>query len=251
MEREGNSVRKEQRGTPHIASSDDDAMVVVEAYKKLRANLLFALASTNKKIIMFSSPEPNTGKSTTCSNLAVMMAQTGNKVLLIDADLRRPTLHRIFHVNKNEGLTRYLINLCDWQECVKREVSPNVDLIASGPIPPNPSELLGSARMFNLLDRVAEQYDYVFVDTPPVNVVTDGLVLAARAAGVVLLSRYGSTTYDELKEAIDSVKKVEGNLLGVIINDYQYTTNEKQRRYYTRRYGYAQKKHETETTDKG
>lgn len=248
MEGEGMSMHKQTGGTSHIASSDNDAMVVVEAYKKLRANLLFTLASTNKKIVMFSSPEPNAGKSTTCSNLAVMMAQTGNRVLLIDADLRRPTLHRIFHVNRAEGLTRYLINLSDWEECVKKDVSPNVDLITSGPIPPNPSELLGSARMVQLLNRVAEQYDYVFIDTPPVNVVTDGLVLAARAAGVVLLSRYNSTTYDELQETIDSVKNVHGNLLGVIINDYRYTASEKQRRYYTKRYGYGYAKRPKETT---
>ncbi len=232
-------MHKQLSGTPHITAFENDAMVVVEAYKKLRANLLFALASSPKKVILVSSPEPNTGKSTTCGNLAVMMAQTGSRVLLIDADLRKPTLHRIFHVPKSEGLTQYLINLCDWEECVKKDVAPNVDLITSGPIPPNPSELLGSARMVKFLEKVSERYDYVFIDTPPVNVVTDGLVLAARAAGVMLLSRYNSTTYDELQEAIDSVKNVHGNLLGVIINDYQYTTGEKQRRYYKRRYGYG------------
>ena len=240
--------KKKQSKTPQITGSGDDAVLVVEAYKKLRANLLFSLASSKKKIILFSSPEPDTGKSTTCGNLAVMMAQTGHRVLLIDADLRRPTLHRIFRVNKAEGLTRYLINVATWEECVKKDVSPNVDLITSGPIPPNPSELLGSARMQQLLDEAAEQYDYVFVDTPPVNVVTDGLVLAARAAGVVLLSRYNTTTYDELQEAVDSVKNVQGNLLGVIINDYKYTTDNKQRRYYTRRYGYGYGKKPVETT---
>lgn len=224
-----------------------DAAIVVESYKKLRANLLFSLASSKKKIVLISSPDPNTGKSTTTANLAVTMAQTGSRVLVIDADLRRPTLHRVFHVNKSEGLTRYLINMCTWEECVKKDVAPNVDLIASGPIPPNPSELLGSARMVNLLNLAAEQYDYIFIDTPPVNVVTDGLVLAARAAGVILLSRYNSTTYDELQEAIDSIKKVHGNLLGVIINDYKYSAAERQQSYYTQNYTREEKRDEQDT----
>ena len=225
--------------TPHIATSGEDAMLVVEAYKKLRANLLFSLASASKKIVLVSSPEPNVGKSTTCGNLAVMMAQTGSKVLLVDADLRKPTLHKIFHVSKSGGITRHLINLCDWEECVSKEVAPNLDLVTSGPIPPNPSELLGSARMVQFLNQAAEVYDYVIIDTPPVNVVTDGLVLAARAAGVILLCRYNVTSYDELQEAIDNVKNVHGNLLGVIINDYKYTGEEKQRRSFDKRYGYG------------
>lgn len=231
-------MRKKRTGKSYLPYSDNEAALVVEAYKKLRANLLFSLAPIQKKIIIVSSPEPNVGKSTVCGNLAVMMAQTGSKVLLIDADLRKPTLHRMFHVLKGEGLTRYLVNLGDWQACVKKEVAPGVDLMPSGPIPPNPSELLGSNRMANLLETVSAQYDYVFIDMPPVNVVTDALVLAARAAGVVLLSRYNSTTYDDLREAAESVQKVKGNLLGVIINDYRYEGEEKQRQYYRRRYGY-------------
>ena len=228
---------------------DVNTAPVVEAYKKLRANLLFSLAGSKKKIVLISSPEPTAGKSTTCGNLAVMMAQTGNKVLLIDADLRRPSLHRLFHTNKSEGLTRFLINMSTLDECIKKEVAPIVDLIPSGPIPPNPSELLGSARMVNLLNQVAEQYDYVFVDTPPIGVVTDGLVLAARAAGVVLVVRYNITSYDEVQEAVDSVKNVHGNLLGVIINDYKYTAGEKQRRYYAQRGIYRKKDPETKESE--
>lgn len=215
---------------PHIDTASSDATVVVEAYKKLRANLLFALASSEKKIIMVSSPEPNIGKSATCTNLAVMLAQTGSRVLLIDADLRKPTLHRVFRGNKSDGLTRYLINLCSFEECIKKDVAPNVDLISAGPIPPNPSELLGSVRMARLLDRVSDMYDYVFMDTSPINVAADGLALAARTAGVVLLSRYSSTTYKELQTAIDSIKNAQGKLLGVIINDYRYTANEREGR---------------------
>lgn len=212
---------------------------IVEAYKALRANLLFSLASAQKKIVLVSSAEPGAGKSTTCSNLAVLMAQTGSRVLLVDADLRKPTLHRHFHVSKSEGLTRHLINLASWQDCIQREVAPNLDLVTSGPIPPNPSELLGSARMVQFLNQAAEEYAYVFVDTPPINVVTDGLVLAARAAGTVLVCRQNSTTYDELAEAVENIKNVNGNLLGVIINDYKQVGSERKRQYYYKKYGYG------------
>jgi len=212
---------------------------IVEAYKALRANLLFSLASSQKKIVLVSSSEPGAGKSTTCSNLAVLMAQTGSRVLLVDADLRKPTLHKHFHVSKSDGLTRYLINLATWQECVQKDVAPNLDLITSGPIPPNPSELLGSARMVQFLNRVAEEYAYVFIDTPPVNVVTDGLVLAARASGTVLVCRQNATTYDELEEAVNNIKNVNGNLLGVIINDYKQIGSERKRQYYYKKYGYG------------
>lgn len=211
---------------------------IVEAYKALRANLLFSLASSPQKIILVSSSEPGAGKSTTCSNLAVLMAQTGSRVLLVDADLRKPTLHRHFHVSKSNGLTRHLINLSTWQEIVQKEVAPNLDLITSGPIPPNPSELLGSARMVQFLNQVAEEYDYVFIDTPPVNVVTDSLVLAARASGTILVCRQNVTTYDELTEAIKNIENVNGTLLGVVINDYKRLGTER-KKYYYNKYGYG------------
>ena len=212
---------------------------IVEAYKALRANLLFSLASSQKKIVLVSSSEPGAGKSTTCSNLAVLMAQMGSRVLLVDADLRKPTLHRHFHVSKSEGLTRHLINLSTWKDIVQKDVAPNLDLITSGPIPPNPSELLGSARMVQFLNQAAEEYAYVFVDTPPINVVTDGLVLAARASGTILVCRQNSTTYDELEEAVKNIENVNGNLLGVIINDYKQVGTERKRQYYYKKYGYG------------
>lgn len=210
---------------------------IVEAYKTLRANLLFSLASAEKKIVVVSGSEPSAGKSTTCSNLAVLMAQTSNSVLLIDADLRKPTLHRVFHVNRQEGLTKLLLNMGDFDSCIVKEVAPHMDLLTSGPIPPNPSELLGSVRMARLLNKFAEKYDYIFIDTPPINVVTDGLILSSRAAGTILVARQNVTTYDELQEAVEKIKNVNGNLLGVVINDYAHVAGERQNRYYYKYYG--------------
>ena len=218
--------------------ADSTAFEIVEAYKTLRANLLFSLSSAEKKIVVVSGSEPGAGKSTTCSNLAVLMAQTGSQVLLIDADLRKPTMHRVFHVNRQDGLTRLLLNMGDVENSIIKEVAPHLDLLPSGPIPPNPSELLGSVRMARLLHKLSEKYEYIFIDTPPINVVTDGLILSSRAAGTVLVARQNSTTYDELSEAVEKIKNVNGNLLGVVINGYTCAAGERPKRYYKRYYGY-------------
>ena len=194
---------------------------IIEAYKSLRANLLFSLANAQKKIVVVSGAEPDVGKSTTSSNLAVMMAQTGSRVLLIDADLRKPTLHKTFHVSRSDGLTKCLLRPGDWESAIVKEVAPHLDLLPSGPIPPNPSELLGSARMVQLLNAFSEKYEYIFIDTPPINVVTDGLILISRSAGAVLVTRQNQTTYEEVQESVDNIRKVNGNLLGVVINDYK------------------------------
>lgn len=215
---------------------------IIEAYKSLRANLLFSLANAQKKIVVVSGAEPDVGKSTTSSNLAVMMAQTGRRVLLIDADLRKPTLHKTFHVSRSDGLTKCLLRPGDWESAIVKEVAPHLDLLPSGPIPPNHSELLGSARMVQLLNAFSEKYEYIFIDTPPINVVTGGLILISRAAGAVLVTRQNQTTYEEVQESVDNIRKVNGNLLGVVINDYKITAGERQRRYYYKHYGYGNAK---------
>lgn len=213
---------------------------IVEAYKTLRTNLQFAMASAERKIVVISSPEPHTGKSTVSSHLAVMMAQTNRRVLLIDADLRRPSLHRVFRVGRTEGLTGHLLNRSNWENCLCKEVAPHLDLMTSGPIPPNPSELLGSVRMMNFLQQASEKYDYVFIDTSPVNVVTDALMLSAHAAGTVLVARQNQTAYDDLNEAIEHVRHVNGNLIGVVISDYRpMLGGEKQKPQVYKQYGYG------------
>ena len=128
---------------------------IVEAYKTIRTNLLFALAPCDNKVVVISSAEPNAGKSTVSCNLAITMAQTGAKVLLIDADLRKPTQHKTFRVSKSNGLSRVLSGQIDVEECICREVARGLDLLPSGSLPPNPSELLSSDAMAELLDRLA------------------------------------------------------------------------------------------------
>lgn len=227
------------------------AFRVAEAYKMIRTNLLFTLATAESKVVVFSSAEPSAGKSTLCSNLAIVMAQTGAKVLLIDADMRKPVQHRNFRVSKTMGLSKILGNLGSLNECIQRDVVANLDLIPSGTIPPNPSELLGSARMTKLLEEVEAQYDYIFIDSPPLGVVADALVLAPQSAGVVLVARQKQTTYDELDECVDAIKQIDATMLGVVVTDVRFNSagymgydNKRYYRSYNYEYGRRQKSKE-------
>ena len=214
---------------------------VMEAYKMIRTNLLFALATTDSRVVIFSSAEPSAGKSTLSANLAIVMAQTGARVLLLDADMRKPSQHRNFKKTRSLGLSKVLGGLNTLDECIQHQVKPNVDLLTSGPTPPNPSELLGSTRMKELLDELQERYDYVFVDMPPLCVVADALVVAPNAAGMVLVARHNQTMYEEFGEALEKVEHSNTKLLGVVLTDMKVGTGNYARygrygRYERRRY---------------
>jgi capsular exopolysaccharide synthesis family protein len=204
--------------TTNMLLSDDAPFSIQEAYKAARTNLLFSMASGDSNAVVLSSAEPSEGKSTTCSNMAIAMAQTGAKVLLIDADLRKPVQHRIFRIPNQKGLSGLLGGFYPLSQAVAEGQKPNLDILPSGSIPPNPSELLGSTNMSELLLNMSEVYDYIFLDSPPVNVVTDAVVLANRTAGVLLVTRQGQSTYDSLARAVESIEFSRAKILGLLIN---------------------------------
>lgn len=213
--------------------SENTPFQVTEAYKTLRTNLLFALAAGKNKVAVISSAMPSEGKSATCANLAIAMAQTGVRVLLIDADLRKPTQYQIFQTENGKGLTTILAGFSEVTDVIKKKVEKNLDLLTSGPVPPNPSELLGAQRMKDLLFMLEDRYDHIFIDTPPINVVTDALVFAGSTAGLLLIARQGQTTYDELTKAVSSIEFSGANILGLVING----VNERGGRYGRYKYG--------------
>lgn len=190
---------------------------VVEAYKTIRTNMMFVLASSEKKRIVVSSAMPNEGKSTTALNVGIAFSQMGHKVLLIDGDMRKPTIYKKLKLNNSKGLSSILVGFCKLREAV-RNVYPNFDVLTSGPIPPNPSELLSSENMTTLLDGLQDFYDYIIIDTPPINVVTDSLVLTPKTDGLVMVVREGQTTHEQLKKALNSVEFADVKLLGTILN---------------------------------
>jgi capsular exopolysaccharide synthesis family protein len=198
--------------------SDSSPFQVTEAYKTLRTNLLFTLATSRNKAVIISSASPSEGKSSTCANIAITMAQTGARVIIIDADLRKPTQHYIFKKATRQGLTDILAGFNKVNELIDEQVEPGLDLIVSGPVPPNPSELLGSDKMRELIEELNTRYDYIFIDTPPVNIVTDATVLAPKTAGVILIARQLQSTYDDLKKAVSSIEFTGASILGIVIN---------------------------------
>ena len=209
---------------------------IVESYKSLRTNLQFAL-SVKDKVLIVTSAEANAGKSTTISNVAVAMAQAGSKVLLIDADMRQPTQHKVFKRTNHLGLSNILSAFCTLQEALQEEVLPNLDLITAGVIPPNPSELLVSRAMTELLEQVKDVYDYVFIDTPPVCVVSDAMTLLDRVSNVLLVVRQKQTTYADFDAATELITQNGGNVIGSVITN----VHERDRMYgdYDRRRGYG------------
>ena len=200
-----------------VLLDDNVPFSVVEAYKMIRTNMMFVLSDSENKRVVISSALPNEGKTITAINLAIAFSQTGKKVLLIDADLRRPTVYQRLKINNNKGLSSILVGFCSLREAV-RNISPNFDVLTSGAIPPNPSELLGGNNMSLLLDGLKDYYDYIIIDTPPINMVSDALVLTPKTDGLVLITRQGKTTHDQFRKAIASIELANVKLLGAILN---------------------------------
>ena len=188
-----------------------------EAYNSLRTNLLYALSPTNGKIVAVTSSNAGEGKSTVSINLALTMASANVKVLLIDADLRRPTIHKKLRIDNSTGLSKFIVGFETMSDSLKRNVFTNLDVMTSGPIPPNPSELLGSENMRVFLQKASDYYDYIIIDTPPVNIVTDVAVMSDCISGVLLVTSYGNTTFEDVKKANSILEKVNAKLLGMVL----------------------------------
>lgn len=209
------SKRRHTPGKRYLLD-DDTPFVISEAYKAARTNIIFSLAACENKIISFTSAEPGEGKSTTCDNMSIAFADMGKRVLLIDCDMRKPTVHTAFNLGTANGLSSILGGFCSAETAVFKDVRPSLDVITSGPIPPNPTELLSSSAMTELLERAAEEYDIVMLDTPPVNIVTDSQLMNGIIGGHVLVVRENVTTHPAITEAFSKIDLASGKKLGMI-----------------------------------
>jgi capsular exopolysaccharide synthesis family protein len=190
-----------------------------EAYRALRTSLMFSTIDQELKTLVVTSAAPGEGKSRTAANLAIVLAEAGHKTLLIDADFRRPSLHKIFGRIRNVGLSNLILQDVAENEAIAAvEQVPNLWLVTSGPIPPNPSELLGSGRIRELMARLRSSFTYVILDTPPVNAVTDAAILAAAANGTILVVEQGVTTFPALGHAKQLLDRVGAHTIGVVMN---------------------------------
>lgn len=213
----------------------ESPFVVKEAYSSIRTNLMFTQKGESCPIFVVTSPTANNGKTINSINLAISFAQMGKRTLLIDADMRNPTVHRMFSVPVKNGLSEILAGLTDNITVSKTEIE-NLSILTSGKIPPNPAELLASPRMDKLLSFVKEHYDCVFIDTPPVNLVTDATVFAQKSTGYILIVKANVSDNSDVKTALSNIESIDGNVLGVILNDIS-TSRHKYYSYY-RKYDY-------------
>ncbi|KRF35880.1 CpsD/CapB family tyrosine-protein kinase [Paenibacillus sp. Soil787] len=205
---------------------------ISEAYRTLRTNIQFSSIDQVIKTILVTSAQPAEGKSTTVANLAVAYAQEGKKVLVIDADLRKPTMHHYFGKSNRKGLTNTLASQNDVDDVMFDTTVDNLFLIPSGPIPPNPSELLTSQKMTAFLEDMAARFDVIVVDSPPTLAVTDSQILAAKCDGVVLVINEGKVKRDVAKKAIDNLKRVQAKILGVVLNNKRHSKGDSTYYYY-------------------
>ena len=189
-----------------------------EAYRILRTNIQFTNIDKTIKSIVITSPGPGEGKSTIIANLAAAIASNSKKVLLIDTDLRKPNIHTFFGLDNSKGVTNVLSEDIEYIKIIQHTDIENLDILVSGPIPPNPSELLGSNKIKLLLNELKNEYDMVLFDSPPVCLVTDAAVLSTIADGVILVCAAGQTTIENAKSAKALLGKVNANILGTVLN---------------------------------
>jgi capsular exopolysaccharide synthesis family protein len=206
---------------------------VAEQFRTLRTNIRYSSLGNEIKSIVVTSSMPDEGKSTIISNLAVAMANAGKRVIIVDCDLRKPTIHKRFSISNSQGLTNILV-----QDKKKTEIMivtdiPNLYIIPSGPIPPNPSELLGSMAMKDTLEELTRIFDMVLIDTPPVLNISDAQILSALSQGTIIVASYGKSEKKALLNAKENIEKVGGKILGVVINKIPQKHNDSYGNYFS------------------
>ena len=212
---------------------------IAEAYRTLRTNIQFSNIDESLKVLCVTSSGPSEGKTTTSCNLAETFAQSGHRVLLIDGDLRKPRVHKVFRLSGSKGITNLLAGQMKIEE-VTHLVGSGFTVIPCGPSPPNPSELLGSKRMKELLDELKKHYDIIIIDAPPVGVVTDSAILSTIVDGTILVVASGKTEIENGRRAKQLLENVDARILGVVMTMIPVTKNSY--------YGYQYYSYEGEVT---
>jgi len=196
---------------------DDPKSYYAEAFRTIKTNIKYSSADKHKKVLLVTSTEAGEGKSTISSNLALSLSQDNKKVIIIDGDLRKPSVHKQFGISGSVGLTELLIGEKSIND-IKHKVNPYLDAVTSGHIPPNPAELLASEEMEKLIEKLREEYDYVIIDTNPIGLVADAQILSSKVDGVILVARYEKTKKENLLSCKKMIDQVGGNTIGVVLN---------------------------------
>ena len=189
-----------------------------EAFRTLRTNIQFSSLDTELKSIVVTSSGSGEGKSTVMANLAITMAESGKRVILIDCDLRKPSIHKKMGVTNSVGLTNVLVQNIKKEDCMAESTVKNLFILTSGPIPPNPAELLGTKKMRDFIEDLKNEFDMVLIDAPPVLAVTDAQILSTIADGVIFVASYGEAQKNAMVDAKELIDKVGGKVIGIVFN---------------------------------
>jgi polysaccharide biosynthesis transport protein len=221
-----------------------------EAYRVVRTSMLLSTAGNPPKTILVTSGQPGEGKTTTAVNTAISLAQLGASVLIIDCDMRKPSTHKIFGLDNMRGLSTYLSRDIKVDGLIRKLQIPNLSLLSSGAIPPNPAELISSERMKNLLRELGEQYDHILIDSPPLINVTDPVILSAMVDGVILVVHGGKSTRGVAQRARQDLVSVGAKIFGVVLNNVDMRRDGYNEYYYYRYYSdYGQNDREEGAAD--
>ncbi len=229
-----------QTWSPDTYAHDYPKSVVAESCRSIRTNLTFMATEGPLRTLLVTSPGPREGKTTTSLSIATVMAQSGTRILLVDADMRRPRVHTVFDWTNDVGLTSILVDGVEARTAVRRTPIPNLDILTSGPVPPNPAELMESDRFREVIDKLAQNYDRVIFDSPPVAPVTDATILSSIADGVLLVIRSSVTRKELIGKAVALLSAVNSNIVGAVLNDVDLNSRQNGYHYYYyyRHYGH-------------
>lgn len=202
--------------------------ITAESYRSLRTNIQYSSIDKQVKTLVVTSSNAGEGKSTVAGNLAYTFFQNGKRVLIIDCDLRKPSLHRKFNVSNEEGLTDVLVGTSKLNNVMKK-IDDNLYLLTTGTLPPNPAEIIGSNTMENFLEQCKINFDYIILDTPPVQVVADAQILSTKVDGTIIVVRAGVTKKEDVHDTVNTLKKVNANIIGTVLHAVD---NSKNKYYY-------------------
>lgn len=234
--------KKNDKPTIETILNKSTPFAITESYKTARTNILFALADKKgSKTVVITGAGRAEGKSTSCVNLGITFAELGAKAIILDCDLRRPNIHRKFGIKNKRGVSDILCGLCTAREVIHTSEQYGIDFISAGQMPPNPAELLSMTSMDDLIADLSQRYEYIFIDTPPLTVVTDAAVVSKKADGVIFVVRQNHATKEEVDRALKNLKFADAHLLGFLMNDVDVKGHGYGYRYgkYSYSYGYG------------
>ncbi|MDW4099689.1 tyrosine-protein kinase [Staphylococcus saprophyticus] len=225
-------MTKKKKMIPPLYVNDKPKSTISEKFRGIRSNIMFSNAKEEISSVLVTSEKPSSGKSTISANIAVTYAQTGYKTLIIDGDMRKPTQHYIFDLPNNSGLSNLIINKTTYSDSIKETRVENLAILTAGPTPPNPSELIASEQFNDIYIELLRHYDFIIIDTPPVNTVTDAQVYAQTVGNCILVIDAEKNNKNEVKKAKDLLIKADGKLLGAVLNKMPIDKNSSYYYYY-------------------